>query len=51
MSKKTTAADELIKYIINLTPEQAEKVLKHPAFVAVMDEYRSNKEKEYSDAV
>ena len=34
-----TAREELIQYILSMTPEQAEKLLKHPEFVAVMEEY------------
>lgn len=29
MSKKMTATDELVKFIINLTPAQADKIIKH----------------------
>ena len=32
-----TALEELIQFIKNMTPEQAEKLLKHPEFVAVME--------------
>ena len=32
--------DELIAYILSLTPEQVKKVLEHPAFVEVMEKLR-----------
>lgn len=46
MNKTKTASEELIDYILSMTPEQVEKVLKHPVFVAVMDEYGHSKEVE-----
>lgn len=39
-----TAKEELIQYILSLTPEQVKKVAEHPAFVAALEEYRSQKE-------
>lgn len=44
MEKAKTASEELIAYILSLTSEQADKILKHPEFVAVMEEYRRKKE-------
>lgn len=43
MNKTKTANEELISYILSMTPEQLEKLLKHPDFVAVMAEYRTRK--------
>ena len=39
MSKSTNATDELIAYIMRLTPAQVDKLLNHPALVAMMDKY------------
>lgn len=39
MNDPRNATDELIAYILSLTPEQAKKVLEHPALVKVMDKY------------
>lgn len=40
MNKARNARDELIAYLLSLTPEQAKKVLEHPAFVEVMEKQR-----------
>lgn len=46
-----SAIDQLISYIIKLTPEQADKVLKHlPRLVALLDEPANEKE-EYISSI
>lgn len=35
-----TAHEELINYIMNMTPEQVDKLVNHPTWKAVMDEYK-----------
>ena len=40
MNKARSDKDELIAYLLSLTPEQAKKVLEHPVFVELMEKQR-----------
>lgn len=40
-----TAYDELIQFILNLTPEQTKKLLDHPVTKTLMKEYGEKTEK------
>lgn len=41
MSKTRSSVDELIDILQNMTPEQMQRMLAHPAVVQIMDDFRN----------
>lgn len=45
MNKSMSARDELIDFIVSMTPEQVDKLLKHPEVSKIMKEMNQEGEK------